>query len=254
MWPWQRRRSSPFTVVALISAASALLWLNLRERYVDDLNGLGLSAYADLQEPTGCICYGWPFTTVRYVVDEGRFAKSHDEALETFFDEHVKLIHLHDMTFRVVRLDRSVWFEWNIINDVAVSLVVLVLIGWCCNRFFRRSSEPPKPCAWCRIHLSTALVLMVLAGGLVGANLTKRPYVACDGFLISEFYGWPYPLYLTNMALLREAFPRGFGYADYPEQWDLSVLLANVIVALSIIAVAAVICEFKRRRPIRSQK
>jgi len=66
----------------------------------------------------------------------------------------------------------------------------------------RRKRFPLFPIRW---HLSTAIVLMFVAGGLIWENLHSRPIsiitVDPDGNrhnLNTSFYGWPYQFTVTK--------------------------------------------------------
>lgn len=59
---------------------------------------------------------------------------------------------------------------------------------------------------WFQIHLSTALVMMVVAGGLMGANCMQREYPY--GRVSLQYKGWPF----DSQVLL----------GDRPKEWDAS--------------------------------
>jgi len=94
---------------------------------------------------------------------------------------------------------------------------------------------------WFRIHLSTGLVLLLVAAGLVWAN-TQSPWrwppFAYDqrNYSLQE-YGWP-------AKLLRQ---------DSKGGWKLYPLAAsvNLLVALIVLAAVAVPCEVLVRRQVR---
>ena len=103
-------------------------------------------------------------------------------------------------------------------------------------------SDAPKKRPLFQIHLSTAIVLMFVAGGLVWVNCYQHstyyvPYGGGDGGYV---YGWPF----TYMDV--------FGYEDsvsramVAEGWtiDWRGLLANVGFVLLILVLVAVSSEW----------
>ena len=114
---------------------------------------------------------------------------------------------------------------------------------------------------WFQIHLSTAIVLMFVAGGLLGANLNKTTKYYDDGVHPGwRQYGWPWPCWTEVVSELHEvgtenkvlvAFnaedSRKLGFGDYPN-FDWVVLIWNLVAALLLVVVLACGMEFIIRR------
>ena len=114
------------------------------------------------------------------------------------------------------------------------------------------SDDAPKKRAWFQIHLSTAVVLIVVAGVLVWINVSPRivppdpmpKEVLALGISFtpqSKFseYGWPF----TSYCLHEFADGTDFG------EWGLGKLILNCLNSLTILTAVAVGCEgWVRRR------
>jgi len=104
--------------------------------------------------------------------------------------------------------------------------------------------------SWFRIHLSTALALTLVTGGLLWLNTavdnrSLDPYesVSSDGFgeLPPLVQGWPF-----HCRIWRVGF---FSFAYYYYEWRILALLANILVAVALLALVAFVLEiFLRRR------
>ncbi len=81
---------------------------------------------------------------------------------------------------------------------------------------------------WFRIHLSTALVLMIAASVLLGLNLLT----GFPGFL----YGWPIPFFRYDDDYHQHPLIA-------PENWAFKNLLADVVTATTLLIVIAIILE-----------
>lgn len=93
-------------------------------------------------------------------------------------------------------------------------------------------SEPSKR-RWFQIHLSTAAVLMFLAGGLIWLNLTNLG--RGDGTLSLKIkYGYPEPVYW------------GHNTTDAHFYWE--AIAINLLFGLLVLFCVARICEFLIRR------
>ncbi|MEI6235939.1 MAG: hypothetical protein WCT04_23025 [Planctomycetota bacterium] len=82
---------------------------------------------------------------------------------------------------------------------------------------------------WFRIHLSTALVLMVAASGMLGLNVTRHQ----DDF--RSGYGWPM-IFLT---------PKDVGdWAPMVKYfWDYKNVVIDIVVYIGLLIVVAIILE-----------
>lgn len=109
------------------------------------------------------------------------------------------------------------------------------------------TDAPPKKRAWFQLHLSTCVVLMVVAGVLVWANVTNRVNAPYEKVGDGGGYGWPYCCYLSwyqyEHPQTREIFLAAEG-EDRPV-WEIGhrECAANLGVALAILALTALVCE-----------
>jgi len=109
---------------------------------------------------------------------------------------------------------------------------------------------------WFQFHLSTAVVLMFVAGGLMCANIEGRRgtfYVEAhkDGHeynkMVAHLYGWPFVLceYMTE-----EECREYNGFADWTIPapiYCIVVLPLNLVCCLTILASVAVLLEWHIR-------
>ncbi len=114
----------------------------------------------------------------------------------------------------------------------------------------------PKP-RFFQIHLSTAVVLMLVAGVLVWANARQevvpeaptsqlRAWQPASAYAWS-FYGWPY----RGLKILH----RDDGHSGNPNivvvrVWAKTDTVYNSLIALAILASVCVACEWRIRRRI----
>src|SRR5438105_1664811 len=107
-------------------------------------------------------------------------------------------------------------------------------------------SEAPKKRAPFQIHLSTAVVLMFVAGMLMYLNVQPRlidqPRMMDP--ILSTTYGWPfYARYWLIILDSEEAtLQPPNGYIHWPH------LLINVLIAQSILALVTLILEWRIKR------
>ena len=116
------------------------------------------------------------------------------------------------------------------------------------------NDDAPRKRPWFQIHLSTAVVLMVVAGVLVWANV-RKPVVLIRNSRIIELdrMGWPWNAessiggYLdqTPDQAIRNARLRYFGTSEF---------YLNLITALAILTAVAVGCEYLIRRREKAMK
>jgi hypothetical protein len=122
------------------------------------------------------------------------------------------------------------------------------------------TDAPAKKRPWLQYHLSTAVVLMFVAAGLLWLNMTRRSAEdfgywtkTCRGTFVNyryTDYGWPVrcvsELSPTEVGGKRIEPPRTFGVI-LEWQW----LACDVIVALIICGTTAILCEQLIRRKER---
>lgn len=139
---------------------------------------------------------------------------------------------------------------------------------------FDITDSPPKPRPWFQFHLSTCVVLMVVAGVLVWANTRSIVAVepkrsmfetgaAFSSALVEYAFGsgevrrgWPFEYYFEVQEFTASMRPSISGHV-YPAQdvrqprmtdWRPSSLCINITVAFAILALTAVACEYHIRR------
>src|SRR5258708_2865114 len=103
----------------------------------------------------------------------------------------------------------------------------------------------PKHSRW-QIHLSTAIVVMLIAGGVLGINHIRHSGIEINNGNIvgAEFAGYGYPFV--------------YAYANPPESFEepirIGSLILDIIFAIAICFVCAVLREWLiRRREDRKQ-
>ncbi len=88
-----------------------------------------------------------------------------------------------------------------------------------------------------QIHLSTAVVMMFVAGGILWANLRSAPL---------SIYGWPfYEVWWDSETIGHRTFPVDNG------PYFTRMILSNLAVALGIIFAVWFLCECLIRRSAR---
>ena len=99
--------------------------------------------------------------------------------------------------------------------------------------------------AWFQLHLSTAIVLMFVAGGLLWANIRVQEVSSIYPFpfLIEYARGWPM-LYLNYSRV---------GAPPNDQYWTWLNLLINLLCSIGLLTVVAAISErVLRRREARA--
>src|SRR4051812_47567723 len=96
-----------------------------------------------------------------------------------------------------------------------------------------------KPRRWFQIHLSTALLLMIIAGILLGLNVSFidcGPVYEADGWCYNYKYGWPVFVQSHHYVTLgSETVIINFAYI-----W-------NGMIALFCLSMIAFVCEYNVR-------
>lgn len=89
--------------------------------------------------------------------------------------------------------------------------------------------------AWFQIHLSTALLAILAAGSILGANMHKHwELILSQG---GDSYGWPVALY----------FEAG-SYTGYAWRFEPLALVINVVYWISLLVILVFLCEWRHRR------
>ena len=109
--------------------------------------------------------------------------------------------------------------------------------------------EPPPLKRRFQIHLSTAIVLMFVAGGLIWANVTpnKNYGLGCSEGIYhkSVWYGWPFSC-IFDIKLSNSLFDWVGKHYRWIIDWNKSVL--NLLIALLLVFLVYFLCEWLIRR------
>jgi hypothetical protein len=107
-------------------------------------------------------------------------------------------------------------------------------------------SDKPKPNSrWFQIHLSTAVLLMFLGGGLIWLN-ARRYETRFDGYPINA-YGWPTTMYLNSDSY---ETARGWPVVQFrPLNALCDVLVSIVILFLAKTTMEIIIRRRERGKP-----
>ena len=117
-------------------------------------------------------------------------------------------------------------------------------------------SEKPKRKFW-QFHLSTAVALVIVAGGVAGANLTNsKPRRLSLG--IQKQYGWPLVAHETNdLSILQpdcslssdECFKKfALEWSKSESRWNRIAAFIDSLIAIGILVAVAFCSEFLIRR------
>jgi len=110
-------------------------------------------------------------------------------------------------------------------------------------------SETPKR-RFFQIHLSTAIVLMFVAGGLLWLNLRGRVDILVQSSVVVVF-GWPCDAYYDHYQLNMHESP---SLKSIKSEWHWEEGALNTGTMITIVLFAALVLEwFTRRREARKQ-
>ena len=103
----------------------------------------------------------------------------------------------------------------------------------------------PPPRKRFQFHLSTAIVMMFVAGGLIWANVHVMAY-SFEGY---PRYGWPYRAIFNNSVLVPEG-THLFHVRCSDDLYFIGVarLSANALTAVALLIVVYFLCEWLIRR------
>ena len=102
-----------------------------------------------------------------------------------------------------------------------------------------------------QIHLSTLIVLQLVAAGLVWINMKPmlNPYVV--GLVQYPYFGWPLPYFYEDSPILEHMeYTR---MIHQPEEISILCLVGDFFVALAILLAVAVLLEWPIRRAARKK-
>jgi hypothetical protein len=109
-------------------------------------------------------------------------------------------------------------------------------------------ADAPRKRPWFQFHLSTAIVLMFVASGLLWANLSESPAGNLSDWGVTvHIYGWPAKVYWVTSDKTGDGF-------FWKERGGYSGLAMDAGAALAVLLAVAVFCEWRiRRRERRAQ-
>ena len=118
----------------------------------------------------------------------------------------------------------------------------------------RHMNDQPKKRPWFQVHLSTAVVLMFVAGGIMWANLSgefavlPKIYLGCPKSYRYDGFGWPFRVFVEYYDFTP---PTGEIMATRLMLYD--AVCKNVLVGVVILNLVLLVCEWRiRRQPYRS--
>jgi hypothetical protein len=108
--------------------------------------------------------------------------------------------------------------------------------------------EPPRRNRF-QIHLSTAVVMMFVAGGIMWGNIVPSRTSKPEPYLrITESYGWPLP-WQTYYTARRGNESMGFEAKPFRERTQRTeALVIDVLFAPALLFAVWVVCEGRARR------
>lgn len=110
------------------------------------------------------------------------------------------------------------------------------------------SPPPPKPRSWFQLHLSTCVVLMVVAGAL--AYLSISPGSNGQSF---TWYGWPAMAYEQHLEVFLYGMSDPVEIPTLHRKWLISGLIIDVGFALVVLGLVARVLENRVRRRQRAR-
>jgi hypothetical protein len=149
---------------------------------------------------------------------------------------------------------------------------------WCCGSWARlravsetrRMAEKKR--RWLQLHLSTAIVLMFVAGGLLGVNLSPRrcvyslPEIGAGAVALTTYYGWPKVIYVSGLETEESAIQAYYAalslkreeeyqlpYVSMDGTVSYTAAIINALFAVGVVVALAVACEWLLRWRERQQ-
>lgn len=121
------------------------------------------------------------------------------------------------------------------------------------------TDAPAKKRGWFQVHLSTCVVLMCVAGALVWANVRNQAEGVMELVGDVGLYGWPYYCYASwyqqhTNPQSREIFLVDEGEGRTIRQFSYKECAADLGVALIILGLTALVCEFNIYRRARKRE
>ena len=91
---------------------------------------------------------------------------------------------------------------------------------------------------WFQLHLSTALILMFAAGGLLSMNFRARNVIALNGAFLETDYGWPETCFHRSDWRTALTFE-----GSLSEHWSKDGVVENAVWAFIVLFFMGVACE-----------
>ena len=105
-----------------------------------------------------------------------------------------------------------------------------------------------------QLHLLTLAVIVLTAGALLGINSEFRRRTVEEAGLLQhtlpmqhEACGWPYPLFSKGDVVLAQNSPPNMS-ALFESHWNFEGLAKDIVIAFTIVTIAALISETILRR------
>ena len=129
-------------------------------------------------------------------------------------------------------------------------------------------TPPPRKFFRFQFHLSTAIVMMFVAGGLMWANVSERNNLSArlpasietrpllHGVLKSDSMigvvvfsrGWPCNTFVSQNKLAVDGQRKTYYQLVLAKYWSVSGVIVDACIALILLAASCVICEYLIRR------
>jgi MFS family permease len=157
----------------------------------------------------------------------------------------------------------------GLIINVLSGFVLTAFAAFLCEYLIRRREldcEKGNPRFW-RIHLSTAVILMFVAGGLIWANVQLKTvvYSKANGKDKSFYHrGWPLQFHVgssvhpymfinwENSDIIHLGAVEDVSALTVAGSWSIKSMMANIVIAVLVLLVTFSLCEyFIRRREAR---
>lgn len=114
-------------------------------------------------------------------------------------------------------------------------------------------TEPPRRRAWFQLHLSTCVVLMFVASGLLWTNVRENKSLEVYDNVEIHRSDRGFPLFYFTHGKVVGHYKYKDDEVKEVSHFDSSRMAANISIALGAIMLIAFACEFLRRRRERKR-
>ena len=141
--------------------------------------------------------------------------------------------------------------------DIGAALLILLAVAVFSEFLLRRRERRSGMYGWFQLHLSTAVVMMLLGGAFLGANLLvpqwNVPANEKDYWetLHPRIYGWPADIYSYDNEEIVPDADGGYwisGYHDWEPHWRMSGIVFNGVILFVALILTAFVSEYIIRR------